>query len=160
MLLELSRVVDVGAAPPAAFAFIRDVPRLTGCVPNVADLRALDADRRYAATVSDKLGPFRLSVPIEIDVRDVEDGRRIVAGLTGADNKGQARVKGDLQATVEPHDNGSRVALGMRLEVLGRLASLGALPMRRRADELFAEFARRLQAELGAAPANSGGGPG
>jgi carbon monoxide dehydrogenase subunit G len=46
---------------------------------------------------------------------------------------------------------GARIALSMRMEVLGKLASLGAAPMRRRADEIFSKFARCVEAELGAA---------
>lgn len=150
MLLEVSRSTEVAASPAAAWTLIRDVPRLTGCLPNVSDLNVLEADRRYSATVSDKLGPFRLSVPVQIELQTVEEPRRMVAALTGADSKGQARVKGDLEALIEPAGAGVRLTLGMKLEVLGKLAALGAAPMRRRADDLFADFVRRVDAELSA----------
>jgi carbon monoxide dehydrogenase subunit G len=87
-------------------------------------------------------------VPVEIDLRTVEAPRRIVAGLTGADSRGQARVKGDLEAVVEPSGDGARLTLGIKVEVLGKLATLGAAPMRRRADDLFADFVRRIDAAL------------
>jgi carbon monoxide dehydrogenase subunit G len=151
VLLEVSKTTDVNAAPTAAWALVHDVERLAGCLPNVSDLRELEPERRYAATVSDRLGPFKLSVPVEIELRSVEAPRRIVAGLSGADRRGQARVKGDLEAVVEPSGDGgdgSRLTLGMKLEVLGKLATLGAAPMRRRADELFGDFVRRVDAAL------------
>jgi hypothetical protein len=34
------------------------------------------------------------------------------------------------------------------IEILGKLASLGAIPIRRRATEKFAEFARNIQAQF------------
>jgi carbon monoxide dehydrogenase subunit G len=158
VLLEVSRSAEVAASPAATWTFIRDVPRLTGCLPNVSDLSALEADRRYSAIVSDKLGPFRLTVPVQIELRTVEEPRRIVAGLTGADSRGQARVRGDLEAVIEPVETGVRLTLGMKLEILGKLAALGAVPMRRRADDLFADFVRRVDAELTAGGgAHSGG---
>jgi len=158
--LEVSKTADVPASPAAAWALVRDVPRLAGCVPSVSGLSTLEPDCRYAATVTERLGPFRLSVPVEIELGTIEEPRRIVAGLTGADSRGQARVKGDLEAVVEPSPAGARLTVGMKLEVLGKLATLGAVPMRRRADELFADFVRRLQAELtGAGEAASGDAP-
>lgn len=70
----------------------------------------------------------------------------ITANLTGEDKRGQARVRGSLEATAEQHNGGSTLTLNMRLEVLGKLASLGAIPMRRRADEIFSDFAKRVGA--------------
>lgn len=158
MLLEVTKVTDVGAPAAKAWDFIRDVPRLSGCLPNVGELAVLEPDRRYSAVVSDKLGPFRLQVPIQIEVRSIDEPREIVAELTGNDSRGQARVRGALQATIEARGDGAGtvITLGMRMEVLGRLAALGAGPMRRRADEIFNEFARCVQAELGAADTPEG----
>src|SRR4051794_21631366 len=113
VLLDVTRTTEVTAPPADAWALVHDVRRLAGCLPNVSDLRELEPDRRYAATVSDRLGPFKLSVPVEIELKSVEEPRRIVAGLTGADSRGQARVRGDLEALVEPTEGGARLTLGM-----------------------------------------------
>ena len=148
MLLDLTKETDVAAPPETAWALIRDLPRLSACIPGVSDLRELEPDRRYSAAVSDKLGPFKLEVPVEVALHSVEAGRRIAAELSGNDRRGQARVKGSLEATLQPLEPGTRLTLGIHLEVLGRLAALGAAPMRRRADEIFAEFVTRVRAEL------------
>ena len=153
MLLEITKVAEVGATPADAWSLVRDVPRLSGCLPNVSDLKAVEEDRRYAAVVADKLGPFRVQVPVQIELLEVDAPRRIVARLAGNDRGNLARVRGTLEATVEPvvDEAGARLTVGVRLEVLGRLATLGAAPMRRRADEIFGEFARCLERELAAA---------
>lgn len=142
---------DVGADPPIAWSFIRDVARLSSCIPNVSDLETIEADRRYNAVVSDQLGPFKLSVPVQIELAAVEAPHHIQAAVTGNDRRGLARIKGTLGAQIEPLDSGSRIALSMRMEVLGKLATLGAAPMRRRADEIFSRFAECVQKELGTA---------
>src|SRR5712692_2009406 len=151
MLLEVTSVSEVGAPPLAAWSFIRDVLRLSACIPNVSHLEAVEADRRYSAVVADKLGPFSLSVPVQIEVQSIDEPRSITAELQGNDRRGQARIKGTLEARLEVMEAGTRIALSMRMEVLGKLASLGAVPMRRRADEIFSRFARCVEAELGAA---------
>lgn len=152
MLLEVARVSEVGAPPLAAWSFIRDVARLSACIPNVSDLQAVEVDRCYSAVVADKLGPFSLSLPVRIEVQSIDEPSSITAQLEGNDSRGQARIKGTLEARVAPAvaGSGAQIALSMRMEVLGKLASLGAAPMKRRADEIFSRFARCVEAELGA----------
>lgn len=160
MLLEVQKVTEVAVPQPVAWTLLRDVPRLSACIPNVTDLEVVEPDRCYRALVTDRLGPFSLQVPVQIELRAVEEPRRIQAELSGNDRRGQARVRGTLEAVVAPNNGGSQLTLSMRLEVLGRLAALGATPMRRRADEIFTAFVRRVQAELGAGPGHQASAPG
>lgn len=148
MLLDISKETDVGASVEDSWALVSDLPRLSGCIPGVSDVREVVPGSRYAATVTDKLGPFRLQLPVEIAVVVREEPRRLAAELTGNDGRGQARVKGGVEALLEPTTGGSRLSLNAHLEVLGKLAALGATPMRRRADDIFAEFVRRVSQEL------------
>lgn len=161
VLLEVTKATDVAASQATAWALLRDVPRLSACIPRVTNLQEVEANRRYTAVVADKLGPFGLQVPVRIEVESVEEPRRIVAQLAGDDSKGQARVRGSLEATIDPASQpdqpGCALRFTMRMEVLGKLATLGAAPMRRRADEIFNEFVRRVQAELGTSTSTSTG---
>ena len=148
MLLEIQKQADIAVAPEAAWALLRDFPELATCIPNVASLEEMEPDRRYGATISDKIGPFRVTVPVQIAIEAIEPPRRIVAAISGNDAKGQARLKGDLEATVDPAGEGTRLVVATRIDVLGKLATLGAAPMRRRADQIFDEFIRRVSARL------------
>jgi carbon monoxide dehydrogenase subunit G len=100
--------------------------------------------------VSDSLGPFKLTVPVRIEVQAADEAHQVTATVSGNDSRGQARIKGTLEATVEPGETSTRIALSMHLEILGKLASLGAAPIRRRADQVFSKFAQCVQAELDA----------
>jgi carbon monoxide dehydrogenase subunit G len=151
VLLEVTKVTSVGVPQAAAWALLSDVPRLSGCIPKLSDFHVVVPDAQYAAVVSDRLGPFSLQVPVRIEVQQVEPPRRITAALTGDDKRGLARIRGTLEAlAAQKDDHTTELSLSMRLEVLGKLATLGALPMRRRADEIFSEFAARVRIELGA----------
>lgn len=149
MLLEIAKTVNVGSPLAEAWPFVRDVESLSQCLPNVTDVKELEADRRYSAVVAEKLGPFKLQVPVEISLSDIQEQSGITAQLAGNDSRGQARVKGTLQARLEPHGTGTELTLTMHMEVLGKLATLGAGPMRRRADEVFSQFVRCVEARLG-----------
>ena len=148
MLLDIAKETDVAAGVDAAWALVGDLPRLSGCIPGVSDLREIEPGSRYSATVTDKLGPFRLQLPVEIAIQAREAPHRLAAELTGNDSRGQARVKGTVEATLAAAGGGAHLSLSAHLEVLGKLAALGATPMRRRADDIFAEFVRRVTAEL------------
>jgi uncharacterized protein len=148
MLLDISKEASINVPQTEAWALLRDVPRLSACIPKVSNVQVLEADQRYAAVVSDRIGPFALSMPINIEVKDVEPPRRITADLSGDDKRGQARVRGTLEATAEAQNGSTQLRLGMRLEILGRLATLGAVPIRRRADEVLSEFIRNVASSL------------
>ena len=148
MLLEIEKQADIAVAPEAAWILLRDFRGLATCIPNVADLEEMEPDRRYGAIISDKIGPFRVTVPVQIAIETIEPPRRIVAAISGNDARGQARLKGNLKATVDPEGNGTRLVVSTRIDVLGKLASLGAAPMRRRADQIFDEFIARVSARL------------
>ena len=152
MRLEVTRVIDVRVPQPVAWALLRDVARLTACIPKLSDLQVVDPDRQYTGVVSDKLGPFSLKVPVRITLQQVDPPRHITAALVGDDLNGQARVYGTLEALAEPTtDASTQLRLSARVEVLGKLATLGAAPMRRRADEIFKEFVERMRDELNSA---------
>ncbi len=148
MLLEIEKRAEIGVEPEAAWALLRDIPQLTRCIPHVTDLDELAPDQRFAATISDKIGPFRVTVPVQIEIQAIEPPRRIVAAISGHDAKGQARLKGSLEAAVDPAGSSTQLAVTMRIDVLGKLASLGAAPMRRRADQIFDEFIACVSARL------------
>src|ERR671927_1479969 len=119
MLLDISKAASINVPQTEAWALLRDVPRLSACIPKVSDVQVLEADQRYAAVVSDRIGPFALSMPINIEVKDVEPPRRITADLSGDDKRGQARVRGTLQATADEQGGATQLHMGMHLEIVG-----------------------------------------
>jgi uncharacterized protein len=144
MLLDISKSASINVPQSEAWTLLRDVPRLSACIPKVSNVQVVEPDKRYSAIVSDRIGPFSLSVPVTIEVKDVEEPRRITADLTGDDKRGQARVKGTLEATADAHNGSTELRMAMRLEILGRLATLGAVPIKRRADEVLSEFLQNV----------------
>ncbi len=148
MLLEIAKRADIAVVPDDAWVLLRNFPELATCIPNVTGLDEIEPDRRYGATISDKIGPFRVTVPVQIAIETIEPPRRIVAAISGNDARGQARLKGNLEATVDQEGDGTRLVVSTRMDVLGKLATLGAAPMRRRADQIFDEFIARVSARL------------
>ena len=148
MLLEIRKEAAIAASEQACWELVGDARRLSGCIPGVSGLTEVEPEKQYKATISDKLGPFRLQLPVTIAITEREAPTRIVAEITGDDGRGQARVKGRLEAALAPVAEGTSLVANATIEVLGKLAALGATPMRRRADETFTTFVREVKAQL------------
>ena len=149
MLLEIDKSVTLDRPVERTWQIVRDPVTVAGTIDNVRDFQRIDGDERYSATVHDKLGPFKIEVPVIIEVSEDGDAHRMTARIAGNDKRGQARVRGEVTATVVPVEDGSRLELKSSIEVLGRLAALGAVPMRRRADQIFEVFVKNLSTLLG-----------
>jgi carbon monoxide dehydrogenase subunit G len=157
VLLEINKSIRLGEPVDGIWEFVRDPARVAGCIPNIRQFVQQGDASSFAATIEDKLGPFRLEVPVTIDVSEDPGSRRMTAAVAGNDKRGQARVRGEVAATVVPDGEGSRIELTSNLEVLGRLAALGAVPMRRRADQIFEVFVQNLSRQLGGSGGQSAG---
>ena len=105
--------------------------------------------------VHDKIGPFKVTLNLELRVIEASEPALLKASLKGADSHNLNRVSGTLQAALSSADaNGVSAAGGTEMrfeasvEVLGKLATLGAIPMKRRTAQLFGEFARNIQGQF------------
>lgn len=151
MVVELVQRLRLGAPPEQAWKLLRDTKALARLVPGVEDVQtAPDGNlEKYVVKVLEKVGPFRLSLNLEVQILDATEPHHMRAEMTGADAAGTNRVRGTLSVELQRTDGDhTELAIAVRVEVLGKLASLGAVPIRRRANELFSEFARRFQEQF------------
>lgn len=158
MLLNLAEDVWLEASPEDVWKLLRDTPRFAGLLPGVESVKALDeaGAEAYAATVHDKIGPFKVTLNLELRILEAAEPALLKASLKGGDAHNLNRVSGTLHAALsggaagEPGTGarGTRMRFEASVEVLGKLATLGAVPMKRRTAQLFTEFARNIQAQF------------
>jgi carbon monoxide dehydrogenase subunit G len=151
VLLDIAKSVTLSAPADAVWAFVRQPAQVAGCLLNLQDFVPAGEPNRYTTTLVERLGPFQVRIALKIDVTEDTDARRMVAAVSGDDRGGQARVRGEVRATVLAVGDGSRLDVESAVEVLGRMASLGAVPMRRRGDQIFDAFVKTIGARLEAA---------
>jgi carbon monoxide dehydrogenase subunit G len=154
MLLDITKSVALPQSADQVWALLREPERVAGCLPNVQEFAAGPEPGRYTTLLVERLGPFSVRVALAIGVsEEAADpaARRMIATVSGEDKAGQARVRGDVTATVRPDEgggDGSVLDVVSSVEVLGRMAALGAVPMRRRGDQVFEQFIRNIGAAL------------
>jgi carbon monoxide dehydrogenase subunit G len=148
--VELTNELTLSHPFERVWQTIADPNALAGCVPGLTEFRLRDDSKQYSGLLVERLGPFALRVALVVS-EVVIDGEAGIAraAISGDDRGGKAKMHGWVEATCGREPDGTTVRLSAQVEVLGRLAKLGASPIRRRTDEVFREFARNLTAHLG-----------
>jgi carbon monoxide dehydrogenase subunit G len=109
----------------------------------------VDPYARYRATVQEKVGPFRLTVPLEIDIVEHDAPQRLIPRASGRDRLLQSHVKVELAlALLEVDPQSTALQVQTDVAVLGKLGTLGHSVILRKGEDIMDQFATALQAEL------------
>ena len=148
MLVNSSQTLTLAATQQDAWNLLRDTKRLAALIPSVESVTPVDVEK-HVARIVERVGPFRLSLKLEVKIVQAVEPSLLQAELSGADSHGQNRLSGTICAELKKASSaGTLLSMDSRVEVTGTLATLGAAPIRRRANELFAQFAERLQGQF------------
>jgi carbon monoxide dehydrogenase subunit G len=151
----------LSAQPEAIWPIFFDVGRIAGLIPGCEQVEEKELLALYAAVMRQKIGPFKLEVPAEIRVEELLAPLRVRARAKGRDKFTGTTLDVLLEVGLERLDvsiapvdagaggGGTRLTVASTMLVAGRLASLGYPVVKRKAEEIFVEFERRLRAELG-----------
>jgi len=150
MLLKVNEELNLDASIDDVWRLLRDTPRLAALLPGVETVAPLDEPgvEAYKAKASDKIGPFKVALNLEIRVVEAREPELLKASIKGADSIGLNRITGSLHITLVPAASSSQMHFEADIEILGKLATLGSAPIRRRTTDKFAEFARNIQAQF------------
>lgn len=114
-------------------------------VEQVTTIRALGA---YGATLEDRLGPFKLRADLDIKVTECDPLQRIRFEARGEDRHVGSRLSVSAGMQVEQQAGRTVVRIDGTYSVEGRVATLGAPMIRRKADAILAQFTSRAKQEL------------
>ncbi|HSF57027.1 MAG TPA: SRPBCC domain-containing protein, partial [Candidatus Binatia bacterium] len=119
--MQFEKEVEISAPRQKVWDFIWDVDRFIACVPGCKEAKTLEPGKRYAATMVEKVGPFRVEFPTTIEVLEREELTRIKAQASGADNKIGSRMK--ISLDVNLREQGDKTVLGFvaGVDILGKL---------------------------------------
>lgn len=148
--MEFNMSMVVPATPAELWNTLLDVPSISGCIPGCENVEEIERLATYKATVKQKIGPFKIEVPADITVESITEPSHVRTRATGRDKFTGTRLAVVLDVTVTPEEAGSTFAVEAKVDVQGRLATLGFGIIKRRVDQNFEEFEMRLKELLGA----------
>lgn len=146
--MRVEREIAIRAPREAVWDFLWDVPRLAACIPGAKEVRTVEDGKRYAATVSEKVGPFRVQFPLQIEVLEVEPPARLLARAGGRDASVDGLVKVNLDVSLTAVEAGTALRIVAEIAVLGKLGTLGHSVIVRKGTDIVDRFAGAVRAQL------------
>jgi carbon monoxide dehydrogenase subunit G len=147
--VRFEKQVTVDVPRQAVWDFLWDMTRLTPCIPGCTGVEAMVPYQRYRATVQDRVGPFKVRVPLEIEVLAATAPERLVARASGKDTTVQSLVRVEVDLTmVETVPTSTVLQLSADVTVFGKLGTLGHSIIVRRGEAIIDQFAAAMQAAL------------
>src|SRR5215470_9950444 len=101
MFVNFSQTVTVAATQQDAWSLLRDPKRIANLIPSIESVAEGDSQEKFLAHVVERVGPFRLSLNLEVKIVDAAEPSLLQAELTGTDSRGQNRLSGTLRAELK-----------------------------------------------------------
>src|SRR5438046_8758699 len=131
MLVNFSETLTLAATQQDAWNLLRDMKRLAALIPGVESMLPVD-NEKYTATVVERVGPFRLSLNLEVRIVQAIEPSLLKAELSGTDSYGQNRLSGTICAELNKNSSAEKVLMmDSHVEETGTLENMGADPLRR-----------------------------
>lgn len=143
---ERSRVV--GAEPARVWDTLLDFRQVASWISIVGDVQEVVPLERYRAVLEDRLGPFKLRADLDVILSDLRDGVCVTAAATGEDRQVASRIGVRATLAIAPAAEGTEISVTGAYEVTGRVATLGAGSIRKKADRVLDEFFNRAAETL------------
>lgn len=146
--VNFDRQLIVSAAPDDVWAILTDVDRLVSWVTVLGDARVVSDLERYTAVLEDRLGPFRLCADLDIELSEVRPPEHVLVRAAGEDRQVASRIAVEARLQILEHDDGSSIAVSGSYEVTGRVATMGASTIQKKAEKILNEFFSNAEREL------------
>jgi uncharacterized protein len=141
--------VTIPAPVDRVWEFMMDIPAVSRCVPGVDAFEKIDEDT-YEGALKIKVGPIgvRLQGRVVVVERD-HDNLTSVMNVSAAEKRIASTVSAKAQMKLVPKgDQETELNIHTEASIMGKLGEFGQAVMRRKADQVIAEFARNMQTEL------------
>jgi len=150
--MEFKIDVTLPAAAEKIWLVFFDVQRVAALIPGCETVVEKEVLTSYSAIMKQKIGPFKLEVPTEIVVDERQEPKLVKLRATGRDKFTGTTLNMSLAVALDAlPEGGTRLGVDSTLQVSGKLATLGYPVVKKKSEELFVEFEKRLRAELEAA---------
>jgi carbon monoxide dehydrogenase subunit G len=157
----LDNEVSIAASADDVFRLINDLERVATCLPG-ATLEDRDGEA-YRGRIQVKVGPIKAAYGGTVSFLHVDAEQRVLRmSARGADAHGNGDAEADVELSVVPDGDGSRLRVHTDLVIRGKIAQFGKGAIATVSDRMLGQFASNLAAQLetSAEPSVSAAAPG
>jgi carbon monoxide dehydrogenase subunit G len=154
MEVKLEKRYPLEVDPGRAWAVLRDVRQVAGCMPGAEITEQVDATH-YKGTVKVRVGPANAAFGGDIEVRALDEATHTLQLFGKGADRGGSSASMDLTARLEPGDTAATAVLVGNAAVIvnGKFAQFGGRMMVQVSDMLLAQFVDNFRAAAAALPA-------
>lgn len=139
----------VAAPADAVWAAIADIATVAYCIPGVVRVEQQDAER-YTGALKIKIGPISLELGGLVTVEAIDAAGRTLRFLGEAkDRRVPGQIKSRATLTVNPQEGGgAELYVHSDTHILGKLGEFGQPVVRKKTEQVLAEFTENLRRRL------------
>lgn len=158
--MNFTHRIEIAAPVDAVWEFLWQTERVRACLPGCQEVKTIERLQRYEATIEERVGPFKARFRWDITVQQREPAQLVRVVAQGKDRTLGASARAELQVRLSP-EAGDRTTLDIQtgLQIAGKIASLGQVVIKRKADQVVKEFAEGLRAQLEASESSEVNSP-
>lgn len=146
--MRFEKQVEINAPRSEVWRFLWDVKQLASCVPGCREAHTVEEKKRYTARVGEKIGPFKVEFPLDIEVLEADEPGRLMVRASGKDSMVGSAIKVDLIVDLAEAGSGTDLRVTVDVNIFGKLGTLGHGMIKRRADEIVGQFADAIRQRL------------
>jgi len=156
--VKLDNTFEVSLSVADTWVLLQDLPRIAPCLPGAHLDDVIDGE--YRGGLSTKIGPVnaRYAGKARFLERDEIDHRAVIQAQ-GREERGSGTAAATITATLHATSSGTRVVVTTDMVINGRAAQFGRSLLTEVSTTLINEFARRLEAMIGAGIVAAGSAP-
>ena len=145
--------IEVRTGKAEVWKFLWDVERVARCMPGCQEMREVSPEQQYQVVIEERMGPFKIRFEMEMEVLERKEEKLVRLRAEGSDRKLGTNSRGELEVRLEGLDSGATALdIAADIQVTGKIASLGQVAIKRKAQGVVQRFAETLAAELESEP--------
>ena len=141
----------IAAPPEKVWAHLWDLESVVRSLPGCRDVRMVVPHERYTAVAAQRIGPFNLEIPLEIEVLEVEPMCRLKAQASGREPQTGSSLRVVFEFRLSGTPSGSRLTIVSDTEVQGAMGALAQGLIEQKAGGAMTQFAEAIRRDLEAA---------
>ena len=142
--MKLAHSATIVAPAEKVWAVVMDIPVAARCVPGVAAVTPAGPDR-YRGRLLVQIGPVRLVLDGDIAVAARDDrSHRATLRLDAKDSRLGGMVHAAVDVILTEHADGCQLRIESDVQIAGRIGAFGQPVIKRKSDQLLAQFTECL----------------
>ncbi len=146
--MRFEQDITLSLPPEAVWEVLWDIERMMACVPGCTKAIVVEDKKYYEALIVEKVGPFKLEIPLSIEIKEIDINKSLQLRAVGKDRCIGTEVTWNLGLQLIEKQSQTECHITVDAEVVGRLVSLGLGIIKWKGKQTLGRFADALKATL------------